>query len=461
MAERPGPSNGKRKDPLFALNLGLMSCYCVHSAKAGDKATELEEELGEPERYDGQPGLNRGRSRKFDRAASGLEAENGSSAATGHTPKHGEVIARHPADDAGQPSTGNTILASVQRVLHFPSGPAASSGARSHQAHNSRQKPAKEEPPAFLPFVSAVLSGKYVEAYRMLQNMEGKTDPNALIRKEALQRIRRVGEAFERSMKELKWPAPNTVVVQERIGGQGFCVTVSNGLLHVLSVSSHQGDPLNAFAAVCEVDVCRTVGCIEACSPVQVQASVVGTQRCEENLWHLERQAERSDFVLQVHCANALLESQPGLWVSLASVPSKGSLALPPEKPGCKRQCPKDRAIVRIQPLPASTPTSSSSAASTTAGPGYRLTVLRVMEISNVAYLRLRLAPPCLRARRFRREVDRFTKHFEAVTLSPAVEERIRSSPARADFYKQIQRQLETKSITPWRADSMSLALVA
>lgn len=423
----------RQTKPVFQFSLGGMSCYCMQSVKA-ESGTEF---------------LEAGRNGKGGTYA----AARSSSPQGDGFGSRSEIIAttagtttgslRQPASMQAESAGAlflhalgdkmHSIGEKVESILHVDLGmhPASEAG------HAATSMGARETMVQFDPFVEAVLAGRLIEAYRTMCSMQPK-DVQKLMDHKALERLKRLGCDFDESLKELQLPSEaGGAWIVERSPSVSFAVQQDISKLRVISVTKHTGDPLLAFAALCEVDIAE-------CNLEQVKAL---SERCDESLWLLLRGQEKQEELVEAHCANALSEEGRFLWVSRkTAVPARGEThhrgtPLPRVTPGYSRLTHGERTVFRIEP----------------AESGFILTVSRTSQLSQGGQFFTRFKPTFWLRRQIRNETSAFCAHFNSLLQRAALAERLRSS-GRAAFYEQIRRQLASKTQSFEKPNSSQIA---
>ncbi|CAE8742435.1 unnamed protein product [Polarella glacialis] len=428
--------------PVFAFDLGAVSCFCMQTGKS-DGTDFVDDRSKGSLRYP----------RTVDQALPETGKALPARASSGGGLSAGTVASASvvPASSDKKPSatTGRIVDDISNKVSDiFKQGRApmklatnASAWATSFAADNLQ------------PFAHAVLSGCLVKAYRILASLE---DPGRLVHEKTIARLRRLGDCFIDSLKGLDLPSDSDrndwVLEVDSQTGLGFAVRVEKQTLTIISVTEQHTpdplkDPLRMFGALCEVDLgIDLVGSDQA-------VTTLGQQRCDESLWHLVRPRQKEDRIMEVYSADALTEPERSLWVSWKAVAPTGDesrfgVPLPPLQRGFSRKA-GERTSFRISPMwgaaAALGSRSPATAQTTSSPPSFRLTVAHHMELSKVQCMAYSITPSCLVRKRLRRRLGGFSDRLEGLLRNPDLEERMKSG-ARAQFYEQIRRRLASST---------------
>lgn len=166
------------------------------------------------------------------------------------------------------------------------------------------------------PLTEAVSEGRWLEARRRLQSLEGAHGSAAGLRfmpEEMLLRIRRIGQVFDESLQELNSHRDREWMINRDLD-RGFAFRLDSDRVRVVSTRKFDGiDALHAFVGLCEFELCGNY-----LRGVRGKPKLLHGDTDGDSLWHVFKSSAqgKEDNILQVTCVDALDEDLKSLWVS-------------------------------------------------------------------------------------------------------------------------------------------------
>mmetsp|Transcript_62678 Transcript_62678/g.115250 ORF Transcript_62678/g.115250 Transcript_62678/m.115250 type:complete len:472 (-) Transcript_62678:148-1563(-) len=287
--------------------------------------------------------------------------------------------------------------------------------------------------------VSAWRAGRAVEAYRELLRIEDAgSNPNEFLDEASIERIQRIGARYESSQGEIQAAAGSDWVFDhDAASGLELAFRSGDSLFQMVATAKFEReDPLRAFAALCEHDLCT--GYNKEVSRVEQLGG--RHDHPHDSIWRMWKQGKlgTEDNIRQLSCVDALDEPLGALWVSVYSpspqeISTLRGVKIPPADARCRRAWNSQMTFC-IKPLKAANDQSHG---------GFSLTVSICTKPSPVAKKLLSFTPSRLLGSKVRSEallmMNNFGKH---VATCGELDQRLTTS-SRAELYASVRQRLD------------------
>jgi hypothetical protein len=190
--------------------------------------------------------------------------------------------------------------------------------------------------------LAAIDAGRILDACKQLSRLEqAGLALEEFFSPPMLEHVRRVESCFEASMDLLCSDADSSWKAEKLDEGTEFRYKLSDGEVHLVSTAMYNDvDILRAFAAVCEVDLCKGY------KPNVTSVEPLVDQCTVDSIWRIFQRGmisgRREDNIVQVSAVDALDEPLRSLWVSIYAPWHQGvtelrGVPIPPPQAGATR----------------------------------------------------------------------------------------------------------------------------
>lgn len=406
-------------EPLCALKVGSLACFCVCSEGNGLQESH-EPELFLENDVGGQPLVT-----PSGRCA---ELEEDLSSTWPVRPE----IRVESAQQETAPRRQDVARRQHERAAVVPQQPAKMTLARPESPATRADTPELQKR-----IEAALRAGRLLEANRDLQILESYADAERILGEAVVERITRVCSYHDRSKQMLKnldmcgWitetSKDNNTMSSCKLGQGQFAVRMSFEL---------QGDIVQAFAALLEFDVpCGFDRIVPSAGEAEVILSLAGAHNPMDSTWsvlsHEKNLASREDNVWQMSAIDTLDEDN-ALWICMYTPPPSTA---------------KLREVIQRQIQPGRTRVKSGMGVYVltplTEG-RFRLDMIMESELPRAAYRIMSWVPEFLFKRVLRARQTSFPGAFRRAIACPELEARMREGK-RPELYGHIRRHITSE----------------
>lgn len=283
----------------------------------------------------------------------------------------------------------------------------------------------------------ALQCGHFADAFRELEALKAQgVNPHNVLDGTQVEQINRIASHYSTSL--VKVQPPDSSFVVETHGLHKGGIRIADGGMEIRIVFDFDDcDMLRAWGALVEADMNLGFGRKDPTGADFIQCNELpGVRSAFDTLWHITAVAKainvRSDNIWHASYANALSDSEPMLWHAMYNPDADAEEILGVVLP------PAEKDVARVGTAWG----YYTARPSPTGKNAFKLVMTTGCETSPTMFKIMSWLPHFILRRLLRESLENFPSELRRATQDTRLHQRMNDGP-RAEYYKQIQKQLE------------------